>query len=76
MGGWWGYKKGTAVRFVVDDTGSDELDKAFADLLTTVERVRMEAADRVADSGDKPRPVLYAEDREARRVAIVPLDSP
>jgi len=62
------------VRCAVDGRGSGELDKAFAEFVGRVEKVRAESEARIAETGEEPRPVLFAQDRENRRVALVPLD--
>jgi hypothetical protein len=74
IGQWWGYKKGTAMRFTLDDQGSDELDKLHAAFVAKVKETAAASEGRIAETGAEVRPVLFAEDRENRRVALVPLD--
>jgi hypothetical protein len=74
IGQWWSYQKGTGMRLTVDDRGSDELDKAFAEFVAKIEKTAAESEDRIAETGAEVRPVLFAQDQENRRVALVPLD--
>jgi len=74
IGQWWSYKKGTAMRLALDDQGSDELDKAFAEFVAMIEKTAAESEARIAETGAEVRPVLFSEDRENRRLALVPLD--
>jgi hypothetical protein len=62
------------MRLALDDQGSDELDKAFAEFVAKVEKTAADSEDRIAETGAEVRPVLFSEDRENRRVALVPLD--
>lgn len=74
MGVWWSYQKGSAMRWALDNRGSAELDQEFAEFVDRIKQVSKESEARIAETGETPRPVLFAEDRATRRVAIVPLD--
>src|SRR3954470_5539420 len=62
------------MRLALDDQGSDEIDKAFAQFVAMIEKTAAESEARIAETGADVRPVLFSEDRENRRVALVPLD--
>jgi hypothetical protein len=62
------------MRFALDNQGSAELDQIYAEFVDRIKQVSAEAEARIEETGETPRPVLFAEDRETRRVALVPLD--